>query len=193
MNRLMPSTCCFAWVALGMCWSVSSAYSQTVQPDQAAPPANALIRYADARLRLAEVNLEEALEQNERVAGVVSDMEVEQLKANVELARRQLEITKRFNLGTTVPTQVTAAEAAAKIADLDLSTALKANEKLPGAITESRIKRLRIKAEMAKIRVELWKDPVYIPSLMEEMQWQIDRLTEQVIELGQRLDSVTPK
>ena len=35
----------------------------------------------------------------------------------------------------------------------------------------------------------MWKDPDYLPSLVDQMQWQIDRLTEQVIELRNRLDA----
>ena len=46
---------------------------------------------------------------------------------------------------------------------------------------------------MAQIRVELWKDPAYLPSLMDRMQWQIDRLTEEVVELRERVDAAVAR
>ena len=120
----------------------------------------------------------------------VSELEHKRLKANIQVAQNQLEITKQFRHGSAYPNQLVAAQATADLAQQDYQSSLKANERLPGTICKTRINRLKIKAELANIRVELWRDPgAYMPSMMHEMQWQIDRLTEQVIELSQRLDA----
>lgn len=151
---------------------------------------NHLIRAADARLRLAQADLEIVLYGNRRAAGVVSGLEIKRLEANIEVAQKQLKLTRQFSHGSAYPNQLVAAQATAELAQHDYQSSLKVNERHPGTIRKTVLNRLKIKAELANIRMELWKDPgAYMPSMMYEMQWQIDRLTEQVIELSQRLDA----
>ena len=151
---------------------------------------NLLVRTADARLRLAQADLEIALDRNRRAPGNVSGLELERLKANIEVAQKQLKVTKQFSHGSAYPNQLIAAQATADLAQQDYQSLVKVNERIPGKIRKTRINRLKIKAELASIRVELWKDPgAYMPSMMHEMQWQIDRFTEPVIELSQRLEA----
>ena len=177
-------------VLLATVWGIHNAWGQALQEEPGALARHLQVRYADARLQLAETDLQIALETNQRVEGAVPEAELTRLRANVEVARELLDISKEYTHGSTPPAQLTAAETAAKIADLDLRNALQVNAARAGTISAARVRRLRIKAEMANIRVELWKDPYYIPSLIDEMQWQIDRLTEQVIELTQRIEVV---
>ncbi len=152
---------------------------------------NLLIRLADARLRLAQADLDHALDRNRQVPGNVSNLELKKLKTNIEVAKKQLAVSKELSYGTAYPNQLVAAQAAAELAEQALRSSLKSNEAIPGTIPLSLVNRRKINVELTKIRVELWKDPgAYIPSMMHEMQWQIDRLTEQVIELNQRFDTV---
>jgi hypothetical protein len=166
----------------------------TAQNDQelvtAGKDTDLLIRAADARLRLAQADLEIALDSNRRAPGHVSGLELKRLEANIEVAQKQLGVTKQFSHGSAYPNQLFAAQATADLAQQDHRSALRVNKRRPGTIPKTVVNRLKIKAELANIRLELWKDPeAYMPSMMHEMQWQIDRLTEQVIELSQRLDA----
>ena len=53
------------------------------------------------------------------------------------------------------------------------------------------MKRLRAKADIATLRLEMWRSDKYVHSLIDQMQWQIDRLTEQIIDLNHRVGKNT--
>ncbi len=171
--------------------SIAAANSPAQNPPTDADKATELqVRYADARLRLAKADLELARELNATVEGTIPEVEVARLRTNIAVAKRQLEIAKEYTHGSTMPVQLKAAEAGVAMAEAELKSALEVNTRLPKTFNATRIKKLRIKLELAKLRVEMWKDPNYLPSLVDQMQWQIDRLTEQVIELDERVDSL---
>jgi len=190
MNRSIVGMVVLTLGGIGVYWPTNMADAQRPDPPASAAAATDLqVRFADARHRLARVEVEIALELNRKVGGTVSKREFRRLEANVDVASKQLVIAKEFTHGSAPSTQLTAADTAAKLADQDLQSASAAHKRNPQTISKIMVRRASIKLEMAKIRVELWQDPAYLPSLMDEMQWQIDRLTEQVIELTQRLDA----
>jgi len=191
MNQTIPRIRLMIVAFLVAVFNTNAIFAQDAPPASGEASANLQVRYADARVRLARVGLEKALALNEKVQGSVPAREVKRLEASIAVAVKQLEIAKEYTHGSALPTQLTVARSAAKLAEDDVRRALEVNKKNPGMISELIIKELRVKAEMAAIRVELWKDPAYLPSLMDEMQWQIDRLTEQVIEVSQRLEAAT--
>jgi len=94
---------------------------------------------------------------------------------------------------TAKQTNLASAEVAVANASADLATALKANEMTTdvklAAVSEINIERLRTILAMAEIRLEMVKRPDYVPSLIDEMQWHIDLLTNEVIELRHQLES----
>lgn len=189
MSRLQLQASLLALAILGINCGLTTLAQPPLPPD-AATATSLQVRYAGARLRLARVDLEMARIMNDEVSGSVSPRELRRLETNFAVALKQLDIAREYTHGSTVPTQLSAAEAFAKLADRDYRAALEVNKNAAGTVSEVMVKRLHAKAELAKIRVECWKDPAYLPSLMDEMQWQIDRLTEQVIELSQRVESM---
>lgn len=191
---MRPSYFCCTLLVLILCGTGHIVAQNDQPPVDEGTQTNLLVRSADARLRLAQADLEIALERNRQVPGNVSDMDLKRLKANIRVARQQLAVTRQISHGSAYPNQLVAAKSAAEMAHQEYHSALKANKDLPGTIPMPLINRMKIKAELANIRVELWKDPGdYIPSMMHEMQWQIDRLTEQVIELSERVEAQEKK
>ena len=51
------------------------------------------------------------------------------------------------------------------------------------------MRRLEAMLEMAEIHLELLNRPNYVPSLIDEMQWHIDQLTNEVIDLRHQLET----
>ncbi|MEZ6072891.1 MAG: hypothetical protein R3C10_22165 [Pirellulales bacterium] len=47
-----------------------------------------------------------------------------------------------------------------------------------------------LKAEVAQLRAEMWREHSYEPLLVEQLQWQIDRLAEEVVELNHRVQEL---
>ena len=157
-------------------------------------PADLQIRYAEARQQLAELNLERATKANQVVPRAVGPREVARLTRHVELTRRQAEIARENPRTTVKQTNLAAAEIAVANVRDDLEAARKANERTAmdvklAAVAAVNMKRLEAMLEMAEIHLELLNRPNYVPSLIDEMQWHIDQLTNEVIELRHQLET----
>jgi hypothetical protein len=145
------------------------------------------VRYAEACLQLARVEYERALELLRKVPGSRNTTRIDWLKGNVKVAEEQLKIARDFEHGSTMPLQAAHAEATAKSAEQDFQRVKQVSERSPGTIPKLQLDSLRLKAEVARLRAKMWRDPTYVPSLLDQMQWQIDRLTEALIEVDQRV------
>lgn len=145
------------------------------------------VRYADACLRLAKLELTRALELNERVPRAKSATRIDWLKANVAAAEEQVRIAREYQQGSTMPLQAAYADATAMSATAEFQAAKQFAESNPGVMSELQLDKLQLQAEIAGLRAEMWRDSSNLPSLVDQMQWQIDRLTEEVIELDQRV------
>jgi len=157
-------------------------------------PADLRVRYAESRRRLAELNLERAKRANQLSPKAVGPREVERLARHVELTSRQLEIARKKPRTTVKQTNLAAAEIAVANARADLQAARRANERTAvstklAAVTDVNIRRLEASLEMAEIHLELLNRPDYVPSLIDEMQWHIDQLTNEVIDLRHQLET----
>ena len=156
-------------------------------------PSELQIRYAERRLKLAQLNLERAERANRLINSTVGPREVHRLSNHVDLTQRQLAIAKEYPRTTAKQTNLASAEIAVANARGDLAAALRANERTTDvkvvAVSEINIKRLQTILAMAEIRLEMVNRPDYIPSLIDEMQWHIDQLTNEVIDLRHRLEA----
>ena len=157
-------------------------------------PADLQVRYAESRQRLAELNLERANQANQLVPNAVGPREVARLARHVDLTRRQAEIARENPRTTVKQTNLAAAEIAVANVRDDLEAARKANERTAtdvklAAVAAVNMRRLEAMLEMAEIHLELLNRPNYVPSLIDEMQWHIDQLTNEVIDLRHQLDT----
>jgi len=146
------------------------------------------IRYAMARLRLAELDLERALAANQQVKGAVGEREIARLRDHIRLLERQVEITREQPRTAARQATIAAAELARDNAVADLEAARRANQRATGSVSGINIERLETRVELAEIRVELCRNPAYELSLLDEMQWNNDQLTDQMIDLRQRVE-----
>jgi len=107
----------------------------------------------------------------------------------VRLARRQVEIARQRPRTTVNQTNLAAAEIAVEDARADLDAAVRANQHAEGSITRLNMERLEAKLHLAELHLQLLREPAYVPSLIDEMQWHIDQLTNQVIDLRHQIGS----
>lgn len=154
-----------------------------------APAPDLQLRYAAARLKLAELNLARAREATRKVETSIGPREIGRLENQVRLARRQVEIARERPRTTVNQTNLAAAEIAVVDARADLEAASRANERIPGTITALNFERLRTKLELAELHLQLLEQPAYVPSLIDEMQWHIDQLTNQLIDLRHQISA----
>lgn len=154
------------------------------------PPANDLqVRYAEARLRLAELDLEQAISVNEQAHGAIGDREMHRLRTHVAMLKRQVEIAREHPRTAARHASIAAAEAACADARGDLDAALRANQRTPGAVSDINVARLRAKVDVAEIRTALCASPEYELSLLAELEWNIEQLTDEVIDLRHRMET----
>lgn len=156
---------------------------------EAVAAADLRVRYAMARLRLAELDLERALAANRALPAAVGPREIERLRNHVRLLERHVEIARDQPRTAARQATVAAAEAGRDNVRADLEAALAANHRVPGAVSELNVKRLRARLELAEIRIALCKNPDYELSILDEMQWNIDQLTDQLIDLRHQVET----
>ena len=147
------------------------------------------VRYALTRLRLAELDVERAAEANLVVPGSIGGRELERLRNHVEVMRRQVDIARTHSRISAREATIAAVEAIRENARVDLAAAVEANQRTPGTISRVNVDRLRAKAELADIRLALCRSPGFELSLLAEMQWSIEQLTDEVIDLRHQIDS----
>jgi hypothetical protein len=141
------------------------------------------------RLRLAELDVERAAEANLVVPGSIGGRELERLRNHVEVMRRQVDIARTHSRISAREATIAAVEAIRENARADLAAAVEANQRTPGTISRVNVDRLRAKAELADIRLALCRSPGFELSLLAEMQWSIEQLTDEVIDLRHQIDS----
>lgn len=155
-----------------------------------AEPAHDLqVRYAQARLRLAELDLQRARAVNESLPHAIGDREIGRLENHVAMMRRQVEIAREHPRTAARQASIAAAEAAHADARADLEAAERANSRTPGTVSPINMERLRAKIELAEIRRDLCSSPDYELSLLAELEWNIEQLTDEVIDLRHRIDA----
>jgi hypothetical protein len=142
------------------------------------------LRYAEARLKLARLDLEKARRQNAAAkAPQVPASDIRRLELRVHALERQVEAIKGDPEGKLVGGQIARAEAIAELARDDLARLERVRAASPGAVAEIDVDRLRARVEIAELRVELWRDPAHVPSMTDRVQIQIDQLTDIIIDL----------
>ena len=165
---------------------LAAASQQRQQGNPAEEPVS--VRYARASLELARIELQKHLEQEKKAPRIIPAIVIERTRMNVKVAETQLEQALQPATGGTIHVQVRYAEERAKIAELEYEQAKKARLHNPNAVLELEVERLGLVAETARLRLAMWRDPVYLPSLLDQMQWQLDRLSEEIIDLNKRLE-----
>jgi hypothetical protein len=173
-------------VAAGVAMAASPAPSPPHHPDG---PNDLQVRYATARLRLAELDLARAVAANEAVRDAIGDREVHRLRNHVEMLRRQVEIAREHPRTAARQATIAAAEAACDDARADLDAAERANDRSPGTVSDINLRRLRAKVEVTEIRLELCRSPEYELSLLAELEWNVEQLTDEVIDLRHRIET----
>ncbi len=155
------------------------------------------LRYAQLNLELAETQLERRLEQNEKMPNVqpVSPYEIRRYEMNVEVAKKQLAAAKHG--ADAVEVHLQRAKEQMQVAKEEYQNFLKAREAKaadPILYNKHELNELRLKAELAKLRFAIWSEPESnMLSIFDQVHWQLERLSEEVLELQRRFETLELK
>jgi hypothetical protein len=138
------------------------------------------LKYAEASLKLAQIDLQRAEDANERVAGTITPGAMDQLQHRVFEAQARLSALRGESGAAAASLKVL--EAAATIAATRLSQAEAANRRAPGAVPQLQLERLRVGNELAQLRIERTKSLQQAP-LEQQLAWEVEQLHQELDEL----------
>lgn len=123
------------------------------------------------------------MEANERIPNLFSADHIDRLRLHVANDEAFLEQALRGEEADPHQICVRSAEAAVEIAEADLRRVRAANERVPTAVSDLSVERARVAAEIAKLNLERTQHLEESELVLTHLQWQIDELRHQVLEL----------
>jgi DNA repair exonuclease SbcCD ATPase subunit len=174
-------------VGLALLWSGFVGFlSFPAQPEEAGTEQSLEVRYAQAQLRLAEVNLKRVERMNQRVPRSVPGDMVAEYREDVEVAKLRLENLASGKGENDFQVWLRRAEEAAQSAEARLRSGMAVNQRAPGTLDALELERLRLRAELARLRLARGQALADQPR-ETQVQWQLDYLSDEVQRLNQEV------
>jgi hypothetical protein len=170
----------------------TAAEAQTPSPNEPIP-AEAIetieVRYARSFLELAQLDLQKALEANNKAPGSVPDSVLQTRRGVLALAESQLSAAIRRARADAALTHIGKCERSVRAEEAEWRRALEANRKVPGSVSKTEVKPLRLVAEVAHLGL-IKASAADLDSAIEVLQWQIDELRSEVRSLRRRVEEL---
>lgn len=177
-------------ILVGMVLSVSLWSAKADQPnsENSNDDESVEVRFARAHLELAKLDLRRATEFNKRTPNLLSDAFIEKLKLHVVIDEQQLEQCLRQEDADAHQICIRSAEAAVEIAEANGKRKRAIHRRMPTTSSALDVERAEAVAEIAKLHLERTRAVEDdSSSILTHLQWQIDELRHQVLELQMRL------
>lgn len=151
-------------------------------------PAGVRASYARAALHLAEVDLRIALTTNTKIANLYSPSTIRRLRNNVAYAEKELNYELNGEESSLHDLHLQEVEIDLQVAESELEEALQLNRRLPGSFDDLQIDRLRATKEVARLALDLAREPAVMRSHNDHLQWQLNRIRSEVTRLYVLMD-----
>ena len=146
------------------------------------------VEYARACLKLAEADLAEARQQNQRVKNSVAEYDIERLELHRQFAEQRFSLARQgADYSESIRKYI---DLQARLADFDLKTAKELRERQLAPITDAQLERLAAYAEVCRLRSELSQSPASPLELVEHLHWETHRLSEEILLLNRRIEQL---
>ena len=149
-----------------------------------------LVLYAQKNLDLARVELQQAVEINAKSRGVIPRLTIERLRSNLAVAKEQLSEAELASYGGLERVRLRHAEEKIRVAKLALDAGRK--QAKDGLVTELELQRLQLRYDLAKLSLTLIKNPENFVTLLHRLEAQVNRLSEEILALDQRISKLEP-
>jgi hypothetical protein len=156
--------------------------------DQAADDLH--VRCAQARLKLAQLDLQKVLELNKRSPGVVPEAAVEPLEQAVAISEAQLEAARRGKGASLREVFVCRAEAALKAAKAKAAAIEALRAKEGAGLGSAEVERARLGVEVARSDLARARAASEQPTL-EEVQWNLLDIYTDVLKLRSQVATLS--
>lgn len=186
MNTVRPAVWKIAPVLVGIgCAMVLASQADKSDTSEGSDgPISLELRYAEAQLKLAEVNLQKVQRMNERVARAVPGDLIAEYREDVEVAKLRVQHLASGKEESRLRVWLRRAEADAKAAQARWKSGVAVNERAPGTIDPLDLERLRVQADVARLRLARGR-AVADQSQEAQVQWQLNYLSDEVQRLNE--------
>ena len=174
---------------LGLRQSVSRAADEPITPKPITAE-DFELRYAEATLKLAEVDLRKIEGANAKVPGTFSPAALEPLRQSVALGHKHVEQARAHGKASEYDSYVAVAEAGWKIASLEYQKASAAQARVGTSVDPNELERLRLTAQVAELRYERALGSSQVPESLR-LRWQVEELRDEVLRLRARVEALT--
>lgn len=141
------------------------------------------VRLAAAHLELAQTDLRTALELNKRFPNAIPGNAIENYRKHVLLDQEMLEQAKKGTDGHVHAIYRRAAEIARKNAEADLARKKSSYEEFPDEISSLSVSRAKAVLRVAQLNQEFTETQESSLSSLAYLQWQIEQLRNELLEL----------
>jgi hypothetical protein len=141
------------------------------------------VRYARAHLTVAKLDLRRAMEVDKQMPNLLPISAMESLKRHVAIDKEQLKQALESPDGNFHDIYIRSAKNAVALAEADLKRKQEVRDKMPGRVTEYDAERAKAVLEIAKLHLEITNGKESSLSSIMYLQWQIELLRNQVLEL----------
>lgn len=149
------------------------------------------VQLAKARLELAELELQRVSKANQRIVGTYSESTVELLRSEAEIARARLAAVSAGGPANFRELHLRELESSLKIAEINWQAAIRRNKSVPSSVDAQRMEGRRLRVEVARLALARARDPAYVATPVEQLQWQLERVRQDLLELRVRLDNLS--
>lgn len=141
------------------------------------------IRLARSQLDLAKLDLRRGMEAYKQIPSRKSAALLERLRLHVQIDEERLAQSLLREDGDPHQVCIRSAEAGVRIAKADLKRKLGRHESMPDAFSKLHVERAQVAVEVAVLTLERARAIDSPGATLKHLQWQIDELRHQVLEL----------
>lgn len=189
--RNLPVFLAVIFLAVTASFSLWNARADQQEPDTTVVKQNegesVEIRLARAHLKLAKFDLRRIQEENKKIPNVFTAPFVDNLRLHVVIDEAELEQRLKGKDADAHQIWIRGAEAAVKFAEANLESMQAIHQRKPSSDSARRLERAEVVSEIARLNLERTKYLENSESVLTHLQWQIDELQHQVLELRMRL------
>ena len=185
--RNLSAVIAMLFVATVFSYSLERAKAEKPEPENPSSPPkddeSIEVRLARAHLQLAKLDLHRAMEANKQIPNVLPDTFIETLQLHVVIDEEQLRHCLNGEHHDSDQMCIRRAEARVKIADADMKRTRAVHERMQSTTSKLDLERATAVANIARLNLERTREPEHSESIVTHLQWQIDDLRHQVLEL----------
>ena len=148
------------------------------------------VRYFQKKLELAKHDLQSAVKANQQVPNLTSKLMMIRLQNQVNYTETLLKQATAKTDHDLHATHLQNVENDVTLAEQQLVWAKDVNQHQAGLVSDDEVKRLQLSVELARLALERAKQPKIKADPLHHLQWQIDRLRSELLNLQVEFERV---